>query len=179
MCYFITIGLPEDKAQFLEDHIPRGFHIAPIENLSVLEQMGRGFRTYLLMSGGCSCSLFNEPRPEAKEAGQTREHSRRERLRRKYEKMGWSAAKIDRALTQLPRGREGESFTGLRGDVQHFVGELALNVGEVAVVAHWYDGDVQETRLTLKPGRVVSPETALEEGLLVAAGEILRIKSRE
>ena len=171
MCYFITIGLPDDKAKFLEDHIPHGFHIAPIANSSVLQQMGRGLRTYLLMSGGCSCSLFSKPPSDPNDG-----HSKQDRRRYKYEKMGWSAAKIERALTQRAKDREVEEFDGLRGGVQRFLGDLATNVVQLAVLVHWYDGDVQEARFTCKQGEVVSPDRLLEERLRIVADEIIWIK---
>ena len=88
MCYFITIGLPEDKAEILEQHVRRGFHIAPVANASVLQQIGQGFHTYLLMSGWCSCDLFCEPHKETEGDPQVRQHSKQERLREKYKKMG-------------------------------------------------------------------------------------------
>lgn len=179
MCYFITVGLHKDRVEGLERHVPRGLHIAPIANLSVLQQMGQGFSTYLLMSGGCSCDLFREPPTESKGVQQSRRHSKQERLRQKYEKMGWSPAKIDRALAQRPRGRELEPFTGLRQDVQRFIGEIAQNVGQLAVVVHWYDEDLQEGRLACKQqGEVVSPETLLEGRLRIGVDEIVRINTR-
>ena len=176
MCYFITVGLPEDKAEFLDRQVPRGFHIAPIANLSVLQQMGQGFRTYLLMSGGCSCELFRKSPTETDGDQQTWRHSKQERFRQRFEKMGWSPAKIDRALAQRSKGRR-ETFTGLRSDVQCFLGKLAMNVGQLAVVIHWYHGDVREARLACKQGGVVSPEAAIAEGLILGTDEIVRIKA--
>ena len=171
MCYFITVGLAEDKAESLERHVPRGFHIAAIENASVLQQMGHGLRAYLLMSGGCSCDLFAEP-------SRVSEEEERQRLRHKYERMGWSAARIERALEQRAESREAASSPGLRTDVQRFLGQLAEGVGQVAVVVHWYGGeDVQEARLHCRQGMVVSPEIALAGKLELKADEIVRIKA--
>ncbi len=176
MCYFITVGLPEDKAPILETHVPRGFHIAPVFNRSVLRQMGDGFSTYLLMSGGCSCGLFFEPSGETEEDCQAREDSRQERLRHKYEKKGWTTAKIERALTQRPREQAIELPVGLRGDVQRFLGELAMSVGQLAVVVHWYDDDLEEAKVVCKEGKVISAQAAMEERLRLEANEIGWIK---
>ena len=178
MCYFITIGLPEDKVDSLEQQVPRGFHIAPIASTSVLQQMEHGFCTYLLMSGGCSCDLFRVPPTETEESGHAPKDSKQERLRHKYEKMGWSTAKIDRALSQH-RKDGAEPFIGLRGDVQRLLGEVAKNVNQLAVVVHWYDGDVQEAQFACKQGEIASPEIALKEGLRLGTDEILRIKVRQ
>lgn len=173
MCYFITVGLAEDKAEFLERHVPRGFHIAAIENASVLQQMGQGFRTYLLTSGGCSCDLFTE-------SSRSSEEDKRQRLRHKYERMGWSAARIERALEQRAKSRGAASSPGLRIDVQRFLGQLAEVAGQVAVVAHWYGGeDVQGARLPCRLGNIVSPEIALAGKLEMKAEEIIRIKARK
>jgi hypothetical protein len=177
MCYFITIGLPEDKAEFFERHVQRGFHITPIANASVLRQMGQGLCTYLLMSGGCSCGLFREPPKETVADRDAHTRSAQDRFRRKYEKMGWSQAKIDRALAQRPKNRRPVEFIGLRGDVQRFLGELARNLEQLAVVAHWYDEDLQESRLACKQGPVVSPEALLEERLRIEVDEIVNVKS--
>lgn len=178
MCYFITIGLPEGKTEFLEHRVQRGFHIAPVANASILQQIGQDFRTYLLMSGGCSCDLFREPptKTEAERDAHTR--SAKERLRHKYEKMGWSKTKIDRALAQRPKDRGTQAFVGLRGDVQRFLGELATNVSQLAILVHWYDGDVEEPRIACTQGEIVRPETLLEERLRIGVDEILWIKPR-
>lgn len=175
MCYFVTLGLPENKTEFLEKHVPRGLHIRRVELRSVQQQMGHGICTYLLMSGDCSCAMFNEYRNEAEEGRQTNEHVRHERRRRKYEKLGWSLSKIQRALGQRTTPSEAGSIYGLRGDVQRFLGELAANVGKLAVLVHWYDGDVQNSRFACKEGEVFSHEVALGERLEVSTDEIFWI----
>ena len=178
MCYFITVGVPRDKAEFLEEHVPRGLHVEGVANPSTLQQMARGLRTYLVTTGGCSCGLFSEPWHESEERREAQSHAEQERRLRKYERMGWSTAKIDRALRQRPTGRMAEPLVGLRGDVQRFLGELAANIGELAVVVHWYDENVQDARFTCKEGEVISPEAALGEQLRLTADEIVRIKVR-
>ena len=178
MCYFITIGLPGDKAEFLEKRIPRGLHIRRIVHHAALQQMGHGFRTYLLMSGGCSCALFNERTNDSHEDRQAKGRSEQERLRRKYEKLGWSSAKIDRALGQHAGSPGAQSVAGLRGDVQRFLGELATIAGELAVLVHWYDEDVRDGDSACKKGEVVSPDAALEGRLHINSDEIVWISAR-
>jgi hypothetical protein len=171
MCYFITVGIPDEDVPLLDDHLPRGLDLAPSANPSVLEQMGPGFRTYLLTSGGCSCDLFRKPRTAT-------EHDEQELLRHKYEKKGWSAAKIDRALAQRRQSRGPEPSPGLAIVVQRFLAQLATRAGQVAVLVHWYRGDVEKTQFACKTGRVLPAETVSAEGLPLEADEIVRVKRR-
>lgn len=171
MCYFITIGIPYDKTEFLENHVPRELHVSTVANETVLRHMGPGVRTYLLASGGCSCDLFSEPRGANENGGD----AELKRLRRKYERQGWSAAKIERALSQHTAGSDetAQLVSGLRGDVQRFLGELAESVGRVAVLVHWYEGDVEEAAFACRAGGIVSAEVAREERLRVGSDEIV------
>jgi hypothetical protein len=176
MCYYITIGLPANKAELLPEHVPRDLHIEQVANRSALEQMGAGYSAYLLTTGGCSCALFGEPADDAGGGREARARSKQQRRRRKYEKMGWSTAKIDRALCEQATHHKAEALVGLRADVQRFLGELAMQIGEVAVVVHWYDDVVQDARFTCKRGPIVLPEAALGENLRLNPDEIVRIK---
>ncbi len=177
MCYFITVGVPESNSNALDKHVPRGMHIARVENPSLLSQMGDGFATYLLMSGGCSCDLFGESHHDPAERCEEQEHMAQERRRRKYEKRGWSKAKIERAIGQARGDPEAEPLVGLRRDVQRLLGEVAINAGEVAVVIHWYEQDVEESQFTCTQGPVVPAQDALEGRLQLECDEILRITS--
>lgn len=178
MCYFITVALSENKAEFLEKHVPRGLHIRRIAHQSVLQHAPHGFCAYLLMSGGCSCALFNESPKESDGNRQVEDRLDQERLRRKYQKRGWSTVKTNRALRQHATSSKASLVVGLRGDVQQFLGELAMNVEQLAVLVHWYDGDVQDARFSCKEGDVVSPKDVLGEGLRVSPDEIVWIKTR-
>jgi hypothetical protein len=80
--------------------------------------------------------------PEAPDADRDSERERR----RKYERLGWSEAKIARALadsasTHSPGAR------GLRQDVRELVAGLAAIAGEVRLLVHVYRGSFGDERV--------------------------------
>jgi hypothetical protein len=145
MCFFLTIAVPAGCAGEFEAAIPRGLAALPCDNRSLQSQLPRDFSTFLLTSGGCSCDLFRRnsvelPSPDP------------ERLRKRYEKRGWSAAKIERALKDASHSHRAlSSFVGLRADVRDLLAELVARHGEVAVVVHFYHGDVDAERFEPLP----------------------------
>jgi hypothetical protein len=148
MCFFLTIGVPADNASRLEDAIPRGLAVHPVANPSILRMLPAGYRTFVLTSGSCSCDLYRAPTPAI---GATEDHAAK--LRRKYARRGWSEAKIQRALAQAAvRPEPEEPFVGLRPDVRQLLARLVEEIGELALVNHWYNGDVETEEFEVVQG---------------------------
>ena len=80
--------------------------------------------------GGCSCGLFPTPAKADHDEGE----------RRRYEKKGWSAAKIERALqaSRATRGRESESQNARR--FREGIVALLQRTSSVRLFVHMYSG---------------------------------------
>jgi hypothetical protein len=152
MCDFITIAVPADKAKLLEDAIPRGIQALAVSNASIRRQIGAGYRRYALVSGGCSCDLYRSPNDPIDTADEI------EKRRRKYQKKGWSQAKIERAIASCSRrDLERDAFAGLRPDVRSLVADVAEQASELAIIVHWYSGDVETEKIALRRTHAISP----------------------
>lgn len=156
MCFFLTLGIPRQRA--LPDFaFGRGFELAPTENPTILAGFPAGYTAMLVTSGMCSCGLYAPPRATS---------SREEHLRRKYAKRGWSEAKIQRAVTQSQSAHPGPSaWSGLRLDLVDALRLTCERAGALAVVVHWYNGDIESERFTLTNTR----KCALDELPALAA----------
>jgi hypothetical protein len=141
MCYLIHIGVPTAHAESIESQrVPR---IAPQQNASVAAAFGPSFVLFSVSDGGCACNLYSSP-----DAGHDAQ-DRKDTKRRKYERMGWSAAKITRALAASDdaHAQSGRRIAGLRDDVVAIVANLAATAGEVRLLVHHYHGMFAEERV--------------------------------
>lgn len=144
MCYFVTIGVPERHAGRIREAFSRGYQLDETKNASVLAAFPPHCAARLLTSGMCSCDLYARPRSPLS-------GDREQRLRRKYAKRGWSEAKIERAIAEA--GVEEQvamSFSGLAPAVVEGLQALCASAGKAAVVVHWYRGDTETARLSLR-----------------------------
>lgn len=152
MCYFITVAVPDRAAAHLVDRPPEGLTVMPIANPSVMAQLPRHSATHLVIHGEmCSCGLFREE-PSSCEQEQTIE-----RLRRKYKAKGWSRSRIDRAISQHVTDT-GATEYGFDTRLLSFIANVAEEVGELWVMVHWYDGDIDTEELSLSQGSTLSVE---------------------
>lgn len=153
MCYFVTVGVPEDKAAYLEEAFSRGLAASPATNASITRHLPDHYRTYVITRGMCSCDLFGGSLPRPDDGSHAR------KLRRKYERRGWSETKIERALAQAASKPPAETFVGLRPDLCALLAAVAEKVGELAVVVHWYDGEIETEKFGVRKGQTVTPES--------------------
>jgi hypothetical protein len=144
MCFFLTVAVPAKHADRISEVFGRGFQTHASTNPSVTAAFPVGYEARLVTSGMCSCDLY--ARPGAAAASDPAAH-----LRRKYERLGWSEAKIQRALEQAvaSASKLHRPTSGFRDDVTERLGALCRAAGSVAFVVHWYNGDVQTERLPL------------------------------
>ena len=154
MCDFITLTLPPRVPSDVAQRLPVGLYVEPCANPSLARHVGER-QTLLLTCGMCACGLFVEA------GGGHASRARDEILaaRKKYSKRGWSAAKIERAITGLHTSLDrAPSFVGLRPDVRSLVADIADEVGEVGVLVHTYGGSVVDEVLSPTQGAVSTPE---------------------
>ena len=125
----------------------RGFQLYPTANASILAALPSKFGVRHLTSGGCSCDLYRRP-------GQSVRGEKDEHLRRKYATLGWSESKIARAVAQSKAHKRSQiAVAGIRGDVIEYLKSLCEAAGALAVVVHFYSGDVETEQVSLKHGQ--------------------------
>lgn len=140
MCFYITIGVPREHANWAVESFASDWHLRPTKNPSVSAAMHAEFTPLLIGEGGCCCGLYTSSESESFFA-------RKESKRRKYERLGWSAAKIQRALSGCPRAPE--PGDGLHPTVVELLEQICRRAGAVAVVVHEYTGKVETESFTI------------------------------
>ena len=147
MCYFLTLALPSSSVSRLRDEFQRGFVVLPTSNPAIRRALPGSFELRLLTSGMCSCDLYREP------GSQFPPRPSEDELRARFEKRGWSRAKIERAVSQSLARADGRlSFSGLRADVAARITALAQAEGPLALVVHFYSGAVETEAVPVSPG---------------------------
>src|SRR5688572_3862675 len=126
MCFYLTVAVPADHVERIGEVFGREFGCLDTNNPSVAAALPSGHVGRVIITNGCSCYLYGKV-DDAQEADPA------ERLRRKYEKRGWSEAKIARAIEQQRRSAR-PPLTGLRDDVVERLQTLCRSVGSVAVL---------------------------------------------
>src|SRR5215213_1542275 len=128
MCFFLTVAVPSQHAERIGEAFGRGFQTHPTANASVTAALPAGYAARLVTSGMCSCDLY--ARPRTADAPDPATH-----LRRKYEKRGWSEAKIKRALEQAAdnASKTNRATSGFRSDVLTGFEALCRAAGSVAL----------------------------------------------
>lgn len=137
MCFFIAIAVPHNAAERVRaEHTVRGMQIAPTANASARAAAGPGRVPLLVTTGGCSCDWYKRPAESESEAA-----SKLAKARARYERMGWSQAKIERALEGMTRSPRHDF--GLHPVVIELLQAVARDCGSAAVWVHDFSGDVE------------------------------------
>jgi hypothetical protein len=135
MCQLVTIGVPKLLGSaFTEFGGPRdGLAVTPARNPHLASIFPTSDARFNVTIGGCSCDLVG--RDHSLQAGYV--STRRQR----YEKLGWSRAKIDRAL-QASTAAHGRDQASPRAR-QFREGVLALldRTPSIRLFVHMYSGD--------------------------------------
>ncbi len=130
MCWILTLAIPPGCVPPGSDC---GLGIAHWPTAEKRADFPSGWNLLNVTSGMCACGLYEEPDhpappPQDKSA----------RMLARYQRLGWSAAKIERALRdhEHAEARQPAQYDGpLRFRVQ--VAQWASQYGEVCVRAHW------------------------------------------
>lgn len=140
MCWFITIAVPCLAAGAVcAAHSGAGVLIAPTQNPSAIAAAGTGWSPLLVTGGGCSCAWYRRPST----AGVEKDTAR---ARRKYEAMGWSSSKIERALAS--KAAKPRPDDGLHAVVVDLLAGVAARHGAVRVWVHDFTGRVETEAYT-------------------------------
>ena len=133
MCDFLTFAVPERAQSALQSDEPTEFSVISFRNVGGSHSYGPGFIVSAAMSGGCSCGMFPETTGENENRHVTR-------LRRKYERMGWSSTKIERALADAERAAKSRRGQPLSTEVFGYLRRLVERCGELRLICHAHDG---------------------------------------
>ena len=137
MCFFIAIAVASDAADRVRtEHAARGMHIAPTANASARAAAGPGRVPLLVTTGGCSCDWYKRPAESESEA-----ESKIAKAKARYERMGWSKAKIERALEGMSRPPR-QDF-GLHPVVIDLLQAVTQDCGSAAIWVHEFSGDIE------------------------------------
>lgn len=178
MCYFVTVAVRGDAMPKLLDAVGKPLRAAPVGNRSVLAHLPQGYETFVIVSGPgfCSCELFMA----AEDSHRERIEAEARTYREKHRRMGWSTAKIERAMASAARehSRQDQSFLGLRADVRALLADLAERVGELGVLAHFYSDDVETETCQLTTGPRLNPEQLRSSCVPEHADQIVWVSTR-
>jgi hypothetical protein len=141
MCFFITIAVPEDAAGAVcANHSGRGMEITPTRSAAARVAAGAGRVPLLVTGGGCSCGWYTRP-------GGADAEARLARARARYQRLGWSGVKIERALAGMARpARAGD---GLHAVIVDLLRAVVRAHGPVAVWVHDFSGKVEREPYTI------------------------------
>ena len=145
MCHFLTIAVPSREVPQVPDSLRRDVHFSEHTNPSAKMHTPGDWTSFIATSGGCSCDFYratNDP-PDSES-----------KLISKYQKKGWSEAKIQRAISS--RSTAATQSSGLRDDIVDLVANLTNRFGQIRISLHWYSGDIETEKFTLRDAGSVS-----------------------
>lgn len=167
MCYFITIAVPIIAAERVcTAHAARGMHIAPTVNASARAAAGPGRVPLLVTTGGCSCDWYKRP-------AESDVDSKSAKARARYERMGWSKAKIERALEGMARSPRHDF--GLHPVVIELLQAVARDCGAAAVWVHDFSGAVEVESYAITTRESWAPSDLSTRAATLAADTIVEI----
>lgn len=135
MCYFITIAVPQDAARaVIARHDARHMRVTLTKNPAALAAAEAGWTPLLVTGGGCSCGWYKRPASAGAEDA-------RLRARRKYARLGWSQAKIERALGSVDRPANPDD--GLHPVIIGLLRAIATEHGRARIWVHDFTGKVE------------------------------------
>lgn len=161
MCWFITIGI---SAKGASDVVAlggqrAGLGVRPSRNPYLAAIFPKDDVRFELTHGGCSCDLV----PEAPHRGR----AELERMRRRHERQGWSAAKIARAAQAAAdaqsRSRQRQAATAPMRLFRDTIIEQARRWGSLRLFAHFYRGSQDDEQVACS-GRLRVPSEELAQG---------------
>lgn len=148
------IAVPADAAdEVRRRHANEGLKVEPTRNPSA-HSAAAGLVPLLIYGGGCSCGMY---RPQPKGSDRV-EHRRRET---RYRRMGWSRAKIERALSQATEASRAAG-RGLHPLIVEMLREIVAAHDRVDIWVHDFRGRVETEAYTVRR-RVPCPVGDIDE----------------
>lgn len=144
MCYLVTVGTSGSQAD-VEGLVGLNSRLVvhPSKNLSLRSLFPQGDRLFQVTSGGCSCDLVIR----------SNELSRDEqcaRLRARYQRKGWSPAKIERALAdwEIAHERQTQHQAAPQAELCALLRAMTSKPGGLRVLIHFYSGHFDSELVT-------------------------------
>ena len=172
MCYFITIAVDEKHESTLKHKLRSSFRLSRSENLSIKARLQPQDVSFVITDGMCACDLFSQPQVSG---GENKEEKlRRKYAKPKYKKLGWTEAKIERAIADSLSKPAGK-FSGLRADLRWQLCDLVAEVGRVSIVVHFYSGDTETDDVPIGLKKTISCEDLRDNDECVVEDMIVEI----
>ena len=169
MCYLIHFGVPSWYESSVE--APREFHVERHHNASIEAAIGSEFAVFSVSDGGCSCAMYVAPRHRGTEDRDA------EKKRRKYGRLGWSEAKVQRALTAATEAHSRNTRPpGFRIDVSEYIADLADVVLELKLIVHDYRGLFSEEQVSSSAPKSVKVSD-IREGLILNEDTVYTVRA--
>jgi hypothetical protein len=160
MCWFITVGVPPQRAAELEQlgKVRAGLAVRPSTNPSLAAIFPAGDVRFELTHGGCSCDLTSRGHAPADPESE-------EKLRRRYQAQGWSQAKIERAVAAAIGARTAASHrrqdSGPKVLFRDAVVDQVRRAGGIRLFAHFYRGSPEVEELVCTERRRLTEDDFL------------------
>lgn len=153
MCYFITIAVDEKHESTLQQKLRSSFRLSRSENPYIKAHLKPQDVSFVMADGMCACDLFRKP--QLAESENREEKLRRKYSKPKYKKLGWTEAKIERAIADI-LSKPTNEFSGLRADLRWQLCDLVADVGRVSILVHFYSGDTETDEVQIKLTKAIT-----------------------
>lgn len=140
MCFFITIAVPAGVVDSVRERSREAGSIQPTANPSAVAASGPGMAPLLVSFGGCSCGWYKRP-------GSSTIADKGAKAEARYHKLGWSQAKIDRALASMKRAPLPDD--GLHPHIVELLSTIVQEHSAASVWVHWFSGKVENETYTI------------------------------
>lgn len=162
MCFFVIVGFPENAQAQARGLLRSPYHLTDTSNRSILGALPPQWLAGYLSEEGCGCRMYRHP--EGYEPFETRAA----RVRKRYRKLKWSDAKIERAIEQMKddEAKRPPDFRGLRIDVRRSIVELARSAGTARALVHFFSGSIEDEFIEAETASVSAAEF-LEDDMVV------------
>lgn len=173
MCYFITIAVDEKHESTLKQKLRSSFRLSRSENPSIKARLKPQDVSFAMTDGMCACDLFRKPQ-------QLESENREEKLRRKYskpkyKKLGWTEAKIERAIANILSKPTNEVSSGLRADLRWQLCDLVADVGRVSILVHFYSGDTETDEVLIELKKTITCEDLRDDDGSVVEDSLVEV----
>jgi hypothetical protein len=170
MCYFITVAVDEKHESTLKQKLRSSFTLTRSENSSIASYLKSHDVPFLVTNGMCACDLFAKPHLIV---------NREEKLRQKYskpkyKKLGWSEAKIERAIADS-LSAPAKDFSGLREDLRWSLCDLVSETKRAIIVVHFYSGNVETEEVPITEKKTVVCEDLQNNDEIIEEDALIEI----
>jgi hypothetical protein len=168
MCYFISVAVDKKYESTLKQKLRSSFTLLPSENSSIANHLKPQDTVFLITNGMCACELFAKPDFIEK----SEETLRQKYSKPKYKKLGWTEAKIERAIANR-LSKPAKDFSGLREDLRWSLYDLVSETKRATVIVHFYSDDIETEEVSITEKRIITCEdlqnkdASIEEDTLI------------